>query len=164
MAAPVHCRVVSEEEQQAGAERVAQVFTQGVPHNKALGMIIDAMGEDWAETRLEYREAFLGDTEAGIWHTGPAISLADTTCGLAVMLALPGIESIATLDLRMDYLRPALAEAPLLARGECYHITRRVAFVRGTLHQGDPTRPTAICTSAFMRTSRDRSAPDGGVA
>lgn len=136
-------------------ERLADAFYRAVPHNQALGAAIVETGAGVAEARLDYRGDFLGDAESGIWHTGPAISLADATCGLAVMLALPAIESVATLDLRMDYLRPAAAGQPLYARAECYHLTRRVAFVRATLHQGDNEAPTAICTAAFMRTSRD---------
>lgn len=139
-------------------ERLADGFYRAVPHNQALGASIVETGSGVAEARLAYREDFLGDPEAGIWHTGPAISLADATCGLAVMLAMPAIESVATLDLRMDYLRPAVAGQPLYARAECYHRTRRVAFVRATLHQGELEAPTAICTAAFMRTSRDSSA------
>lgn len=136
-------------------ERLADGFYRAVPHNQALGTAVVETGAGFAETRLDYHAQFLGDPEAGIWHTGPAISLADATCGLAVMLGLPEIESVATLDLRMDYLRPASADVPLFARAECYHVTRRVAFVRATMHQGDVESPTAICTAAFMRTSRD---------
>lgn len=151
----VHCATVNEDQQQQMRERLADGFYRAVPHNRALGTAIVETGAGLAEARLNYRDAFLGDPEAGIWHTGPMISLADATCGLAVMLGLPEIESVATLDLRMDYLRPAVAEAALFARAECYHVTRRVAFVRATLHQGDSDSATAVCTAAFMRTSRD---------
>ena len=73
---------------------------------------------------------------------------------LAVFLALPGIESIATLDLRMDYLRPAVAGHDLRIEAECYHLTRCVGFVRATLHQGERERAVSLCTAAFMRTGQ----------
>lgn len=133
-------------------ERMVEVFARAVPHNQALGAEIIDYGEGWAEAKLPFREDFLGDPEAGLWQTSVGISLVDATCGLAIFLRLPGFTSVATLDLRMEYLRPAVAGKPLHARAECHHLTRSVAFVRGRLHQGDPERPTGLCTGAFMRT------------
>ncbi|MDT0617963.1 PaaI family thioesterase [Salinisphaera sp. P385] len=135
-------------------QRIADGFMRAIPHNTALGMRVVDTGPGTARTCLDYRPEFLGDVAAGLWHTGPAISLADATAGLAVFLGLPEPGSIATLDLRMDYLRPAVADQPLIADGECDHITRRIVFAGVRLHQGDPTRPTARCTATFMRTGR----------
>lgn len=133
-------------------EQVVTVFARAVPHNQALGAEIVDFGEGWAVARLPFREAFLGDPEAGLWQTSVGISLIDATCGLSVFLHLPEYTSIATLDLRMEYLRPATADKPLMARADCHHLTRSVAFVRGRLYQDDPERPTALCTATFMRT------------
>lgn len=152
---------MTEKQQQQRRARLAEGFYRAIPHNQALDVSIVETGTGVAEARLDYRRDFLGDPEAGLWHTGPAIALADATCGLAVLLALSAVESIATLDLRMDYLRPAVAGEPLTARAECYHLTSRMAFVRATVHQGDIGTPTAICTAAFMRTSRDKSGQGG---
>lgn len=134
--------------------RIAQGFNQAVAHNQALGLrVADVSGERVCVT-LDYRDDFLGDPIAGLWHTAVGISAADSSCGLAVFLALPDMESIATLDLRMDYLRPAVADKGLQVEAECYHITRCVAFARATLHQGDRERPVSLCTAAFMRTGQ----------
>lgn len=143
-----------QDDPQAIPARLAEGFVRAIPHNVALGLQLVEAGPAKAVARLDYREAFLGDPEAHIWHTGPAISLADATLGFAVFQALPRLESIATLDLRMDYLRPAQAGEPLIAEGACYHVTRRVVFARAELHQGDPQRLTAVCTATFMRTSK----------
>lgn len=139
---------------QADPARLAEGFVRAIPHNVALGLQVVECGPAKAVTRLDYREHYLGDPVERLWHTGPAISLADATLGFAVFQALPRLESIATLDLRMDYLRPARAGEPLIAVGNCYHLTQRVAFARAELHQGDPDKPTAICTATFMRTGK----------
>lgn len=133
-------------------DRIVEMFSHAVPHNRALGSEIVDFGEGWAEARLPFREAFLGDPDAGLWQTSVGISLIDATCGLSVFLHLPEYTSIATLDLRMEYMRPAVAGEPLFARAHCHHLSRSVAFVRGKLHQGDPEYPTALCTATFMRT------------
>lgn len=141
----------SDEQQTRIREQVVAVFARAVPHNQALGAEIVDFGEGWAEARLPFREEFLGDPEAGLWQTSVGISLIDATCGLSVFLRLPEYTSIATLDLRMEYLRPATSDKPLFARAECHHLTRSVAFVHGRLHQGDSGRSTALCTATFMR-------------
>lgn len=133
---------------------IAHQFNTRIPHNGAIGLeIVDVSGEIIV-TRLPYRDEFLGDPVARLWHTAIGTTAADSTCGLAVLLALPGMETLATLDLRMDYLRPAVADTALTVEAECHHVTTAVAFVRATLHQGERARPTALCTAAFMRTGR----------
>lgn len=131
---------------------IARRFTEAIPHNHAIGLTLVDVGPPEVHTRLAYREDFLGNVEAGLWHTAIATTAADSSCGLAVFLAVPGLEAVATLDLRMDYLRPAVAGKDLEVVAGCHHVTRHVAFATAVLHQGDPERPTARCTANFMRT------------
>ena len=133
---------------------IASRFNARIPYNQAIGLRVVDVSTDRIVTALAYREDFLGDPTAGLWHTAVGLSAADSTCGLAVFLALPGLESIATLDLRMDYLRPAVAGHDLRIEAECYHLTRCVGFVRATLHQGERERAVSLCTAAFMRTGQ----------
>ena len=135
-------------------EQIAAAFNGGIPHNQAIGLIVMDASGDIVHTRLDYQAAFLGDPVARLWHTAVGTTAADSSCGLAVFLALPALEAIATLDLRMDYLRPAVADKPLHIAARCHHITRRVCFARATLYQDDIERPTAECTAAFMRTGK----------
>ena len=64
-----------------------------------------APGEAWSS--LPYRPVFVGDTETGVLHGGVVTAMLDESCGMAVQLALDGTRSIATLDLRIDYQKPA---------------------------------------------------------
>ena len=87
-----------------------------------------APGEAWSS--LPYRPVFVGDTETGVLHGGVVTAMLDESCGMAVQLALDGTRSIATLDLRIDYQKPATPGLDIKAHSFCYRVTRSIAFVR----------------------------------
>jgi acyl-coenzyme A thioesterase PaaI-like protein len=55
-----------------------------------------------------------------------------------------------TLDLRVDYVRAATPWRTVVARAECYRITRSAAFVRGLAHDGELDDPVAHAAGVFM--------------
>lgn len=135
------------------AEQVSQAmgpFVGRVPHNKKLGLRFVAAGDRWVELQLPFSPQFLVDPDHGVWASGPIITLMDTCVGMASMLARGAFEPHATLDLRTDYVRSPRAEATVTARGECYRMTRQIAFVRGLAHDGDPADPIAHVAGTFM--------------
>ena len=87
-----------------------------------------APGEAWSS--LPYRPVFVGDTETGVLHGGVVTAMLDESCGMAVQLALDGTRSIATLDMRIDYQKPATPGLDIKAHSFCYRVTRSIAFVR----------------------------------
>jgi len=118
-------------------------------HIVALGIRYVAHGTDWIEMALDYDRRLTSDPATGILASGPIVSLFDTALGLSTVISA-GAVAPATLDLRVDYLRPASPGNTVTVRAECYRTTRRVAFVRGTAHDGDPARPIAQATGTFM--------------
>lgn len=121
-----------------------------VGHGRALGMKYRDSGHNWTELSLPWKEELVGIAESGILASGAIVSLIDTASGTAVWNTLGKFLPLVTLDLRIDYLRPALQGETIYARCECLKLTRRVAFTRGTAHAGDPNRPLAYSTSTFM--------------
>ena len=121
-----------------------------VGHGRALGMAFEAAGETWTELRLPWSERLVGVPRTGVLASGAIVSLIDTASGCAVWASMGRFEPIVTIDLRIDYLRPALEGETIYARCECVKLTRRIAFVRGVAHAGDAERPVAYSSGTFM--------------
>ncbi len=89
---------------------------------------------------------------SGIIASGPIISLMDMATSIAIWVRLGRFRHQATLDLRVDYLRPAVPGRDIIGRGECYAVTRSIGFVRGIAHDGDADDPVAHVGGTFMFT------------
>ena len=129
--------------------RLAQSFIEALPHSRALGMTVEALGDGRADLSMPYDPRLVGDPATGVIHGGAISALMDTASGAAVMCHAAAPASTATLDLRIDYFRPATPGQRIMARAECYHVTRSVAFVRVTAWDEDAARPVAAATGAF---------------
>ncbi len=127
-------------------------YTSRVGHGGALGILYVDHGPDWVELCLDYNEKLVGVAETGVLASGPIVSLMDMATSMAIWVRLGRFRPQVTLDLRVDYLRPAVPGRRIVGRGECYAITRSVAFVRGAAHDGDASDPVAHVTGTFMGT------------
>ena len=131
-------------------ERINDSFCRMVPHNRALGMEVLDFGAGVSVARLPWNPALIGNPDYGILHGGAVSSLIDATCGSAVFSKLMLLTPIATLDLRIDYLRPATTGRDVFARADCYRVTRNVAFVRAVAYHDHPEDPIASAAGTFM--------------
>lgn len=120
-------------------------------HSHWLGLAFRDSGADWVELELPWREDLVGESGGETLATGPIVSLMDMASGMSIATACGRFVPVATLDLRMDYTRPARARSSVIGRVECYRLTRSAAFVRGLAHDGDAADPVAHVAGAFMR-------------
>lgn len=121
-------------------------------HGNRLGLRYHAHGADWVELALPYDRAQIGDPTSGVIASGPILTMMDMATSMAIWTRLGQFRMQATLDLRIDYLRPATPGGTVIGRGECYRVTRTIAFVRGQAHDGDPDDPLAHVAGTFMFT------------
>ncbi len=120
------------------------------PFFAAIGAEFLEVGGASARARVPYGPDLVGDPDSGVVHGGVITALLDHMGGAAVMSALQTPMPIATLDLRIDYMKPATPQADIFAAAHCLKVTHEIAFVRGAAYQSDPDDPIAICTATFM--------------
>ena len=140
------------------------LMLDGVPHAQALGLKLVDLRRDHATVKVPYRDELIGNPETGVIHGGVVTSLLDNTSGLAVMCALDELIATATLDLRIDYMRPARPHTDVYAHAHCYKVTRSIAFVRATAYEEKEDDPVATSHGAFMLRTNDgaRAEPEAG--
>ena len=122
---------------------------------QALGGTLEGYGDGHGRIRLPFQPFLVGNPDTGVIHGGVLTALLDQACGMAVGSALRAPAMIATLDLRIDYMKPAQPETNLIIESECLKIAHEVAFTRGYALQATRDDPVAIATATFMLTHFD---------
>jgi len=123
-----------------------------VPPAAALGMRLEAYEDGRALVRVPYAPHLVGGPDTGVIHGGVLTAVLDNASGMAVPRAklTEAQRAIATLDLRIDYMRPATPKEDLLVEAECYQLTRAIAFVRARAYQASDDRTIASSVATFM--------------
>ena len=129
--------------------KLATRFANAVPYTRALSLTVDSVSEGCAELSMPYRRRLIGDAETGVVDGGAVSALLDSCAGTAVLAHPQVVSGTATLNLRIDYMRPATPGQTVRAWAECYHVARTVAFVRARAFDDDPDKPVATAVGAF---------------
>ena len=130
-------------------------LASGAAHTHALGFAYEGLDGDRVRLRVPWREDLVGDPDTGVLAGGLVTALLDHVGGLAVWIALDRFEPIATLDLRVDYMRAAEPGRDLIAEARCYRLTRSIAFVRAWAFEAGPEDPVAAAQAAYMLSTAD---------
>lgn len=131
---------------------IAEHMIRAVPHGAALGMQVVSTSEARGSLHVPFREDLIGDPETEVIAGGVVTALLDHCCGLAIKSARADMSMTATLDLRIDYLRPAKPRSGITAEAHCYKLTRSIAFVRAQAWDESADDPVATAQAAFMLT------------
>ena len=114
-------------------ERIKIYYLEMLPFNKVLGIKIDLLDYETGDaiTSFKMTENLVGNSTMGILHGGVTASVIDLTGGLSALIScakfhhnkpLDVIEkkltSSATIDMRVDYLRPG--------KGVSFHCKSRI--------------------------------------
>ncbi len=140
---------------------VRTIFEDRIPFNSVLGLQIESLDFDSATLKLAMTDQLVGNFYKGSLHGGVVSATLDVTGGLVAFLGVikkmrgkptqqtrERFSRMATIDLRVDYLRPGLGEH-FLATGYILRIGNRVAVTRMELHN-DENRLIAVGTGAYQ--------------
>jgi uncharacterized protein (TIGR00369 family) len=144
------------------AETLAAIggrMVQGTPQAAALGIRLVSVEAGVAAMAVPWRADLVGDPATGVMAGGVITTLLDHVCGLAVSSfaltsKLPMESGLATLDLRIDYMRAAEPGREVIALARCYKVTRSIAFVRASAFEDEETNPVATAQAAFAFSGR----------
>ena len=130
---------------------LAARMVDSTPQSAALGLRFVSVSPARGSLEVPWREDLVGDPDTGVIAGGVVTTLLDHTCGLA-MSAAAGSEpfSTATLDLRIDYMRPAAPRAGVTCEAHCYKLTRTIGFVRAEAWDIDKSDLIATAQAAFV--------------
>jgi uncharacterized protein (TIGR00369 family) len=130
-------------------------LASGAAHTHALDFAFEGLHDDASpRIRVPYRPEWVGDPDTGVLAGGLVTTLLDHVGGLAVWVAMDAFKPIATLDLRVDYMRAAQPGRDLLAQARCFRLTPTIAFVRGWAFEDDPSDPVAAAQAAYVVNQR----------
>ncbi len=145
----------------APEHRIIRLFETIVPFVRFLGMRFLSLESGTAVMEIPFREELVGNPELPALHGGVVSSLLDTCGGAAVWSLLGRNDRVSTVDLRVDYLRPARTET-LRARAAVVRLGNRVGVVElRAYHPDDEERPVAVGTGVYN--VRRMAAADGAA-
>jgi uncharacterized protein (TIGR00369 family) len=88
-----------------------ELIEEGIPFNRYLGLKLVHIGDRQCSLQLPFRNDLVGDSRRNALHGGVISSLIDTCAGFAVWCTGSINDRISTIDLRVDYLKPAVGTA-----------------------------------------------------
>ncbi len=97
-------------------------------------MELVAAGEAGVEIRLPWRAEFMSNPDRGGAHGGILAALIDTAADFAIAARLG--RPLPTIDLRVDYHRPAAA-GPMLVRGTVIRLGRQIATAEASVFDSE---------------------------
>ena len=132
---------------------------QFLAFNRVLGLEFTSLSADGATFEFAKRPELIGNAQKQALHGGVISAALDTVGGMVAMAALveraasveealASLMKVGTIDLRVDYLRPATAPR-FVATASILRLGRTVAVTRMELSDGDGT-VVAVGTGTYI--------------
>lgn len=138
---------------------LASRFVDQLVQCRRLKLSVLEASEHHVLIELPYSKALIGYPETGVIHGGVITTLMDTASGTSVVCSIfdkyKSLELSPTLDLRVDYMKPAEPNKSVYGFAECYKLSSSVAFTRAIAYQDSIDDPIAHAVGSFMRISPD---------
>lgn len=142
---------MGESEEQANdlwpIDAIRKLMETGIPFNRLLQMELVELRPK-AIVRIPYVETLVGDAMRPALHGGVLSALLDTACGAAAFGAIPNGYRVSTIDLSIDYVRPAPL-ADLVGTAWVVRSGNRVVLAHGEIHSVNDPRALATGRAVY---------------
>jgi uncharacterized protein (TIGR00369 family) len=130
-------------------EKLKDIIENGLPFNKWLGIKVVELSEGRVQLCIPFKPELVGDPRRPALHGGVLTTLVDVSGGFAVWTSCHLEDRIATIDLSVDYLRPAGAKN-LYAEASVRLLGNRVGNAHVVLwSEDDPDRHVAVGRAVY---------------
>ncbi len=139
---------------------ITKYFNEQIPFNKVLGLKVESMSSESVSTGFKMREDLLGHFSRRMLHGGVISSVIDVTGGLSALMSIQEnaadenlkttikmADWLSTLDLRIDFLRPAKGNR-FIVKGCPLRTGKRIAVIRTEL-RNDQDNVVAVGTATY---------------
>lgn len=117
---------------------VRDIMGEHIPFNRLLGVRVHEVAEGRVVLEVPFKPELIGDPDRPALHGGVLSAVADAAGGAAVWTSIGEGDRVSTIDLRVDYLRPARLET-FHATATVLRVGNRVGVANITVtHPGDP--------------------------
>ena len=136
---------------------IERFFAEEIPFNRFLGVQLIFLERGVARLLLPFKPELVGDPFRPALHGGVVAAVLDTAGGASVFSELALGDRVSTVDIRVDYLRPArledlYAEATIKRVGNRMGVTAIRAY-----HASDPSQSVAEAMGVYnIRREQDR--------
>ena len=116
-------------------KQIKKAIEELVPIHKFLGVELLEIRQGYVKVKVPFREEVIGDFMRRRWHGGIIATIMDSVGGIAGgTYATSPKDKIATIDLRVDYLKPAEASA-IIVEGEIVRLGKTILVTRMKAYQ-----------------------------
>jgi uncharacterized protein (TIGR00369 family) len=143
-------------------QAITELFEQKIVFNQHIGLKIDEVLPERVSGHLDMRPELIGHYAHHRLHGGVISAALDAMGGLAVLAGMAArhmddsieqrmhrFAKLGTIDLRIDYLRPAVGSARFTLHAEALRLGSRVASTRMAFHGADGTL-LAVGAAAYI--------------
>jgi|TARA_R110000851_G_scaffold207537_2_gene359838 uncharacterized protein (TIGR00369 family) len=122
---------------QNNLQLIKTTFEETIPMHKFLGLKIELLEKSFVRISVPFRKELVGDFRNNRWHGGVIATVMDSVGGVIGATHFTSLDDkIATIDLRIDYLRGAEPEA-IMVEGKIIRFGNRILVARMKAFQND---------------------------
>jgi uncharacterized protein (TIGR00369 family) len=143
-------------------ERLRVLFEEVIPFNRYLGIRVCKVEDGAARLELPFGAKLVGNPINGVLHGGVISTLLDNCGGLAVWTQIGPHDLVSTVDLRIDYLRPARS-SDLVGFGRVVRLGNRVGVVELRAYNTDRMDDPVAAGTGVYNIRRSAATRDGNL-